>query len=129
MMARCAETRCQMLTRTCLNVKDIRPLPVLLYYKSDGKKCFKKIILYSLCNKIISHFVLSDILLNYTSCILPFEITLQPRDGLCLAGKCICVNKENGCTRLKTVVVLRSGEVFICKNKDKHVTRNREILL
>ena len=43
--------------------------------------------------------------------------------------KIICVNKENGCTQLKTVVVLRSGEVTVCKDKDKHVTRSREILL
>jgi hypothetical protein len=119
-----------MVTRTCLNVKDRRPLPVLLYYETDGgKNMIGKLILYLVCNKIISHFVLSDILLNYTYCILPFEINLQPREDLCLAGKCTCVNKENVCIRLKTVVVLRSGEVIVCKDKDKHVTRSTVILL
>jgi hypothetical protein len=72
------------------------------------------------CNNIISYFVLSDILLNYTCCILLFEITLQLRDGLCLAGKCICVNKENGFTLIKTVFILRPGKVIVCNDKDKH---------
>ena len=97
-------------------------------YKTDGKNAWKNNITLSLKqNDLTLRFIWYSTQLYIR--ILPFVITLQPRDGLCLAGKCICVNKENGCTRLKTVVARRSGEVIVCKDKDEHVTRSREILL
>lgn len=99
-------------------------------YITQLKEKMLEKILYLVCNKMISHFFLSDILLNYTLHVVYYLLKLlySLATACVQPDKCNCVNKENGCTRLKTVV-LRSGEVIVCKDKDKHITHRREIIV
>jgi hypothetical protein len=39
---------------------------------------------------------------------------LQSEDGLCLAETCDCVNKENNCDRLQTVIFLVRRLTVLC---------------
>jgi len=50
-----------------------RDSPCIMQLK---EKMLEKIILYSVCNKMISHFVLSDILLNYTLHVVYYLLKL-----------------------------------------------------